>query len=350
VGIDGTKIYSRIAAPGEKTFETERSTDLALNQWHQLMVTVAPDQRLTLFLDGLQRTYVNLPGGLPELNHDIVIGAAQDGSHVLMGDLDEVGLSNKVREAAWARLAYASQGPDGLLYTFGEEEVGGGGGLPVFYLGTILKNITFDGWLILGLLVILMIASWVVFLAKAFFLWVTGRENSTFLSSFNSLDDPVASHDPDKGKGYENSNLYRLYDGGCRTVKENGHKSQEKLIKALTTNLEKSFIEESKRLNAWLVLLTMAITGGPFLGLLGTVWGVMNTFAAMAEAGEANIMAIAPGVASALSTTVFGLLVAIPALFAYNYLTSRIKSITADLTVFIDQFVLEVDNAHGGAA
>jgi biopolymer transport protein ExbB len=91
----------------------------------------------------------------------------------------------------------------------------------------------------------------------------------------------------------------------------------------------------------------MAITGGPFLGLLGTVWGVMNTFAAMAEAGEANIMAIAPGVASALSTTVFGLIVAIPALFGYNFLASRIKKITADMDIFLDQFLLRVENTYG---
>lgn len=91
----------------------------------------------------------------------------------------------------------------------------------------------------------------------------------------------------------------------------------------------------------------MAISGGPFLGLLGTVWGVMNTFAAMAAAGEANIMAIAPGVASALSTTVMGLIVAIPALFGYNFLTSRIKEITADLAIFIDEFALKVENGNG---
>jgi biopolymer transport protein ExbB len=92
-----------------------------------------------------------------------------------------------------------------------------------------------------------------------------------------------------------------------------------------------------------MVLLTMAITGGPFLGLLGTVWGVMNTFAAMAEAGEANLTAIAPGVASALATTVFGLIVAIPALFGYNYLSGKIKNITADLGIFVDDITVKLE-------
>ena len=69
-----------------------------------------------------------------------------------------------------------------------------------------------------------------------------------------------------------------------------------------------------------MVLLTIAISGGPFLGLLGTVVGVMITFAAIAAAGDVNINAIAPGISAALLATVAGLAVAIPALFGYNYL------------------------------
>ena len=86
---------------------------------------------------------------------------------------------------------------------------------------------------------------------------------------------------------------------------------------------------ESRQMGAGLVVLTLGISGGPFLGLFGTVWGVMNTFAGMAEAGQANLAAIAPGVASALACTLCGLLVAIPALFSYSFLTQRIKDITA---------------------
>ena len=125
-------------------------------------------------------------------------------------------------------------------------------------------------------------------------------------------------------------------------------RASRKALKTFRTELEKMYINETKRLNGNLTVLTMAISGGPFLGLLGTVWGVMNTFAAMAEAGEANIMAIAPGVASALSTTVVGLIVAIPALFGYNFLTTRIKEITADITIFIDEFALKVENGGSG--
>ena len=76
-----------------------------------------------------------------------------------------------------------------------------------------------------------------------------------------------------------------------------------------------------------MVILTIAISGGPFLGLLGTVVGVMITFAAIAASGDVNVNAIAPGIAAARVATVAGLFVAIPALFGYNYLISRIKGV-----------------------
>ena len=87
-----------------------------------------------------------------------------------------------------------------------------------------------------------------------------------------------------------------------------------------------AIVKESQRLNRLMVMLTIAISGGPFLGLLGTVVGVMITFAAIAASGDVNVNAIAPGIAAALVATVAGLGVAIPALFGYNYLISASRT------------------------
>jgi biopolymer transport protein ExbB len=84
------------------------------------------------------------------------------------------------------------------------------------------------------------------------------------------------------------------------------------------------------------------------MGLFGTVWGVINTFAGVAEAGEANLAAIAPGVASALACTLMGLMLAIPALFQYSYLSAEIKSVTADMNVFMDELTNRVEEEYGG--
>ena len=96
-----------------------------------------------------------------------------------------------------------------------------------------------------------------------------------------------------------------------------------------------------------MVLLTIAISGGPFIGLFGTGVGVMITFAEMAATGDVSIASIAPGMAAALLATVAGLWVAIPALFGYNYLGSMVKDISADMRVFIDEFVTRVAEYYG---
>ena len=113
-------------------------------------------------------------------------------------------------------------------------------------------------------------------------------------------------------------------------------------MQAIRASLDGGLVRETQRLNSAMVLLTIAISGGPFLGLLGTVVGVMITFAAVASAGEVNVNAIAPGIAAALLATVAGLGVAIPALFGYNYLLTRIKVVTSDMHVFIDEFVTKL--------
>ncbi|MFX6872941.1 MotA/TolQ/ExbB proton channel family protein, partial [Acinetobacter baumannii] len=84
-----------------------------------------------------------------------------------------------------------------------------------------------------------------------------------------------------------------------------------------------------------------------FLGLLGTVIGVMVTFAAIAMSGDVNINAIAPGVAGALMATVAGLGVAIPSLFGYNYLSVRIRDLSSDMQVFVDEFTTKMAEAYG---
>jgi biopolymer transport protein ExbB len=113
-------------------------------------------------------------------------------------------------------------------------------------------------------------------------------------------------------------------------------------LDAIRATIDATNVRETQKLNSQMVLLTLAIAGGPFLGLLGTVVGVMITFAAIAATGDVNVNSIAPGIAAALVATVAGLAVAIPALFGYNWLAAQIKEIVADNRVFIDEFVTRV--------
>lgn len=355
VGIDGSKVYGRVITPTQRVYETEKNADLAMGQWHHVMIAAGSNQRMTLYLNGLEMFFVNMEAGLPDFSSDYVVGSAMDGSHGYAGDMDEFRLSNVARPAAWARAAVASQGAEARLYTLGQEEVGEGGGLPVFYLKTVFQNISLDGWVIIMLLVIFSCLSWYVFLTKAFFIRLAEREDGEFMDAYEKNDHLLGLNNQGDDR-FSNSSLYRVYRAGCEKLKNLTARSEnpgddatldERAMNSFKAVLDRGYVDETRKLNSGLVFLTMAITGGPFLGLLGTVWGIMNTFAAMAEAGEASIMAIAPGVASALSTTVFGLIVAIPALFSYNYLLAKVKNITAEMGVFMDQFILNADEAYG---
>jgi len=113
-------------------------------------------------------------------------------------------------------------------------------------------------------------------------------------------------------------------------------------LAAIRSALDAGLARENQRMQSSMVLLTIAISGGPFLGLLGTVVGVMITFAAIAAAGDVNINAIAPGISAALLATVAGLAVAIPALFGYNYFTVRIRDAFVDMQVFVDELITRV--------
>ena len=89
--------------------------------------------------------------------------------------------------------------------------------------------------------------------------------------------------------------------------------------------MEESASAEALRLERGMIVLSTAVAGGPFIGLPGTVWGVMEMFAGIARANAAPLTAMAPGVAGALIATVVGLLVAIPAMFAYNFMVTNIR-------------------------
>ncbi len=95
-----------------------------------------------------------------------------------------------------------------------------------------------------------------------------------------------------------------------------------------------------------MIVLSTAVAGGPFIGLLGTVWGVMSTFAGIAESHAATLTAMAPGVAAALVATVTGLLVAIPAMFAYNFMVTTIRAITQELDGFASRYANQIEHVY----
>ena len=98
--------------------------------------------------------------------------------------------------------------------------------------------------------------------------------------------------------------------------------------------LQRSLSRQLMKYESRMILLGTVISGAPFLGLLGTVWGVMDCFGSMSAQASVTLQQLAPGVAGALLTTVAGLFVAIPAVFGYNYLTSQSRELMTDTENF----------------
>jgi biopolymer transport protein ExbB/TolQ len=103
---------------------------------------------------------------------------------------------------------------------------------------------------------------------------------------------------------------------------------------------------EVMKLESQIAVLSTAVTGGPFLGLLGSAWGVMSVFASMGIQGSVRLNAVAPGISAALLATVVGLLVAVPSLFAYNWLAQQIRHQTMDMESFADEFVGAIEHNY----
>ncbi len=108
-------------------------------------------------------------------------------------------------------------------------------------------------------------------------------------------------------------------------------------IELVRSSCEHALAEETIRLEGGMGIIATVVTLAPMLGLLGTVWGVLDAFAEMGSAGSANLATIAPSISAALVTTVVGLLIAIPGVIAHGHMSSTVRNIAADMEGFADE-------------
>lgn len=305
--------------------------------WQHIAFTLNAGKAV-LYLNGVEVATADVP--TVDTATDIKIGEG------FTGEVDELEIANIARSADFIKLVASSEGVDSQLLKIAEGEGGEDGEEEegeANYLGILIDSLTIDAKIVIGILAVMFAISVWVMWSKAMLVARTDKDNKKFLVRFQKSN---ASDllELDKGAKYPHSNLFKLYQAGLREIKKRQHEGQKLSLSgasmdAIKAAIDADLVRETQRQNAGMVLLTIAISGGPFLGLLGTVVGVMITFAAIAAAGDVNVNAIAPGIAAALLATVAGLAVAIPALFGYNYLASRIKNITIAMQIFVDEFV-----------
>ncbi len=126
-------------------------------------------------------------------------------------------------------------------------------------------------------------------------------------------------------------------------IDEDSSRSQKVIMDNLERSLKKSTIDQMSRLEKALSFLATTGNTAPFIGLFGTVWGIMNSFRGIGLKGSANLAVVAPGISEALIATAAGLAAAIPAVVAFNYFTHRIWALRAEMDVFTSDFLSMVE-------
>ena len=208
-------------------------------------------------------------------------------------------------------------------------------------LGGILAN---TGWVaraVLALLLLFSIISWAMIFQK---LGMFGRirgQSDQFLRIFRATRG-VANPQALASAG---SPFASVYAAGYRELQSqvggqptNPHPPKLKSLQAVTANMQVASAEEVRRVEKGMSWLATTGSVAPFVGLFGTVWGIIDAFSGLGNAGAASLRAVAPGISEALLTTAAGLATAIPAVIFYNQFLQNIK----DLAQRLDTFTLEV--------
>jgi len=191
---------------------------------------------------------------------------------------------------------------------------------------------------VIGILVLFSLLSWTIIFAKGSLLRAARRANDRFLSSFRRSQ-KLAEMNAFAAQ-FRPAPLAVVFEFGYQEVERqvNG-KGRLHNIPALERALQLGSGEELTRLERNMNWLATTASATPFIGLFGTVWGIIDAFRGLALAGGASLRAVAPGISEALITTAFGLLAAVPAVIFYNYFSHRIKEIGARLQDFAPEFI-----------
>ena len=221
---------------------------------------------------------------------------------------------------------------------------------------TLLQQTTGVARVILGILLFLSIFSWALIFQKFSQLSGLDQKTARFLQMFRTgrgLADPNTLR-----AGAGSTPLVSVYAAGYREFEAQlgtanpraggATATATKLRNANAVGVEMQVAagEEVRRLEKGMSTLATIASVSPFIGLFGTVWGVMDAFAGLGDAGGASLRAVAPGISEALITTAAGLFAAIPALIAYNHFLHGIRSLATRMSDFASEFVAKIETLY----
>jgi biopolymer transport protein TolQ len=205
-------------------------------------------------------------------------------------------------------------------------------------LGTLLQQTGWIARIVLAMLFFFSLFSWALIFQKLRMFSRMNHQTALFLRIFRSnriLPDP-------KQMGSGGSPLEPVYAAGYRELESQTRSGSTPgrivSLNAVTVSMQLAAGEEVRKAEKYMPWLATTGSVTPFIGLFGTVWGVMDAFTGLGAAGSASLRAVAPGIAEALITTAAGLFTAVPAVIAYNHFLHDIRELGGRM----DSFAMEV--------
>ena len=220
----------------------------------------------------------------------------------------------------------------------------------------LLEIVGSAGLVVQGVLMILIlfsVASWTIIFTKFLSLRNALRNSLEFVEAFwgcKSLSDAFG-----RAREMQDCPATRLFRSGYKEIRKMAPGTQAETlagvggVSTLSRALKRSITEETTRMGQMVPFLATCGNTAPFIGLFGTVWGIMDAFHGIGQTGSASLSVVAPGISEALVATAVGLGVAIPSVIGYNFFLQRIRRVTSELDSFAADFlnIVERDLSRG---
>jgi len=197
---------------------------------------------------------------------------------------------------------------------------------------------------VLAILVLMSLIVWYIIVYKWLYLRRAQKESDAFMTTFWDSKKLDEIYRTSEDLNYSpTSQVFRA--GYIELTKLKSGKSGDTMhgqmgdLENIERALRRSINAESLHLEKLTSFLATTASAAPFIGLFGTVWGIMTSFLGIAAKGDASLLTVAPGIAEALVATAIGLVAAIPAVIAYNWLVGRIRNLEADMENFGNDFL-----------
>lgn len=202
--------------------------------------------------------------------------------------------------------------------------------------------------MVMGLLILASLTSWVMIFQRGFALSSIHRQATDFESEFWSGKDLGELYVELDTENSDVIGLESIFASGFKEFSRSGQQDgadQERVMQNVQRAMRVALVREEERLETHLPFLATVGSTSPYVGLFGTVWGIMNSFRGLATVNQASLSVVAPGISEALVATAIGLFAAIPAVIAYNRYAAYVEVIMNRFEAFSDEFSSILDRA-----